>query len=74
MSPKTPSSKTLCIADTCSLIYLSDIELMRKPLFLWLFDEFDVVYSDFVWRNELKPQLRRLPGKIRKKTDQRRGE
>jgi len=61
------SSKTLCIADTCSLIYLSDIELMKKPLYSWLFNEFDVAYSDFVWNKELKPQLGRLTDKIRKK-------
>ena len=39
----------LCIVDTCSLIYLSEIELGKKSLHSWLWDEFAVVYSQAVW-------------------------
>lgn len=52
--------KPLCIVDTCSLIYLSGMELARRPLHRWLFDEFEVVYSQFVWEAEIQPQLDRM--------------
>lgn len=41
--------KPLCIVDTCSLIYLSEIELARRSLHRWLWDEFNVGYSQAVW-------------------------
>jgi len=41
--------KILCVVDTCSLIYLSEIELANKSLHHWLWDEFDVAYSQAVW-------------------------
>lgn len=41
--------KNLCIVDTSSLIYLSEIELANKPLHRWLWDEFKVIYSETVW-------------------------
>lgn len=44
--------KTLCVVDTCSLIYMSDIELGNRPLQRWLLYEFDVFYSEAVW-NEI---------------------
>ncbi len=52
--------KPLCIVDTCSLIYLSDMELARRPLLRWLFDEFETVYSQFVWENEVQPHLGKM--------------
>lgn len=52
--------KSLCVVDTCSLIYLSGIELVRRPLLRWLFDEFDVAYSQFVWENEIQPRLDKM--------------
>lgn len=41
--------KTVCIVDTCSLLYLSDIELGTKTVHQWLFDEFNVLYSKAVY-------------------------
>jgi len=55
--------KPLCIVDTCSLIYMSEMELARRPLHRWLFDEFEVVYSQFVWETEVQPQLGKM-GKV----------
>lgn len=52
--------KPLCIVDTCSLIYLSGMELAKRSLHRWLFDEFEVVYSQFVWEAEIQPQLDRM--------------
>jgi len=52
--------KPLCIVDTCSLIYMSDMELARRPLLRWLFDEFETVYSQFVWENEVQPHLGKM--------------
>ena len=46
--------KPLCVVDTCSLIYLSEIELAKRSLHRWLFDEFEVVYSQLVWENEIQ--------------------
>ena len=40
--------KPICVVDTCSLVYLSDIELGTKTLPRWLFDEFNVIYSKIV--------------------------
>lgn len=48
------SNKPLCIIDTCSLIYMADVKLARKPLQKWLWEEFDVRYSEAVL-NELIP-------------------
>ena len=41
--------KPLCIADTSSLIYLSEVELAGRSLHRWLWDEFKVRYSQAVW-------------------------
>jgi hypothetical protein len=41
--------KPFCIVDTCSLIYLSEIELAGRPLHRWLWEEFNVGYSQAVW-------------------------
>lgn len=41
--------KTLCIVDTCSLIYMSDVKLANKLLHKWLWDEFEVGYSQVVF-------------------------
>lgn len=41
--------KPLCIIDTCSLIYLSEITVANRSLHHWLWDEFKVVYSAAVW-------------------------
>lgn len=41
--------KPLCIVDTCSLIYLSEITVANRSLHRWLWDEFKVVYSAAVW-------------------------
>jgi len=45
--------KPLCIVDTCSLIYLSEIELAGRHLHRWLWEEFNVGYSQAVW-DEIK--------------------
>lgn len=67
--------KPLCIVDTCSLIYLSGMELARRSLHRWLFDEFEVVYSQFVWEAEIQPQLNKIDqndrGLIQRKGSQR---
>lgn len=36
----------LCLVDTCSLIYMRDIEVRNKALRLWLWDEFYVKVSE----------------------------
>lgn len=41
--------RPLCIADTNSLIWLSEVELADKSLPRWLWDEFNVKYSLAVW-------------------------
>ena len=41
--------RPLCIVDTCSLIYMSEIELAGKSLHQWLWAEFNVKYSKAVW-------------------------
>ena len=51
--------KVLCIVDTCSLIYLSEIELANKSLHRWLWDEFDVTYSRAAW-NEIQNQMGKM--------------
>lgn len=40
--------KPVCIVDTCSLIKLSDVQLARRSLHRWLWDEFEVRYSEAV--------------------------
>ena len=52
--------KHLCVVDTCSLIYLSDIELAHYALHKWLREEFDVRYSQVVWEKEIRFQMRRM--------------
>lgn len=37
--------KPLCIVDTNSLIYLSEITIRNRSLHRWLWDEFRVAYS-----------------------------
>lgn len=51
--------KPLCVIDTCSLIYLSEIELAHRSLHRWLWDEFDVTYSEAVW-DEIKRNARKM--------------
>lgn len=41
--------KPLCIVDTNSLIYLSEITVGNRSLRRWLWDEFRVAYSRTVW-------------------------
>lgn len=41
--------KPLCIVDTNSLIYLSEITIRNRSLHRWLWDEFRVAYSRTVW-------------------------
>ncbi len=41
--------KALCIVDTCSLINLSEVQLARRSLHRWLWQEFEVRYSVAVW-------------------------
>ena len=40
--------QSLCIVDTCSLVYLNNIELARKPLQKWLWEEFEIKYSEVI--------------------------
>ena len=40
--------KPVCIADTSSLINLSDVQLARRSLHKWLWDEFEVRFSKAV--------------------------
>jgi hypothetical protein len=40
--------KFLCIIDTCSLVYLKDIQMAGRPLHKWLWSEFDVQFSAVV--------------------------
>lgn len=40
--------KSLCIVDTCSLIYMNDVQLARRPLHGWLLGEFEIHYSQTV--------------------------
>lgn len=47
-----------CIVDACSLIYMMDIELAGRSLLRWLWDEFDVSYSECVW-GEVEYYLKR---------------
>lgn len=44
----TSAAKSLCIVDTCSLVYMAHVQLVRKPLRDWLWEEFDVKYSEAV--------------------------
>ncbi|HYT40946.1 MAG TPA: hypothetical protein VEP90_01250 [Methylomirabilota bacterium] len=53
-SQHSSSEKALCIVDTCSLVYMDGVELVRKPLQKWLWEEFNVRYSEAVL-NELTP-------------------
>ncbi|MBC8492244.1 MAG: hypothetical protein H8D43_00560 [Chloroflexi bacterium] len=41
--------KPLCIVDTNSLIYLSEITIRNRSLHRWLWGEFQVAYSRTVW-------------------------
>jgi len=41
--------KLTCFVDTCSLIYMRDIELAHKPLHRWLWQELNVCYSATIW-------------------------
>lgn len=40
--------KSLCIIDTCALVDLNTVELARRPLQKWLWDEFEIRYSEAV--------------------------
>ena len=51
--------KPLCVVDTCSLIYLSEIELARRPLHRWLWAEFSVRYSRAVW-DEIRRHMTKM--------------
>jgi|SRR5579859_82440 len=42
------TKKTLCIIDTCSLVYLKDIIIAGRPLHKWLWSEFDVQFSSVI--------------------------
>jgi len=53
--------QTLCVVDTCSLIYLSELRIANKTLHDWLFTEFPVGYSDTVWE-----EIKRHSGKMGK--------
>lgn len=52
-------AKPLCVVDTASLIYLSEIELAGKSLHRWLWDEFNVRYSQAVWE-EIKQHAAKM--------------
>src|SRR5690349_8597651 len=54
--------KNLCIVDTCSLIYLAntDTALGNKTPFAWLWDEFEIHYSQAV-SNEIKKHRAQIP-------------
>lgn len=52
--------KSLCIIDTCSLIFMNDVQVARRPLHSWLLDEFEVHYSQTVLE-----EIRRHSDKIR---------
>ena len=56
---RTKAAKTLCIIDTCSLVYMDRVKLVRKPLQNWLWEEFDVKYSEAVF-DELMPFTAKL--------------
>lgn len=51
--------KPLCIVDTYSLIYLSEITVARRSLHKWLWDEFNVAYSAAVW-DEIQYHLAKM--------------
>lgn len=40
--------KSLCIVDTCALVDMNTVELARRPLQKWLWDEFEIRYSEAV--------------------------
>ena len=46
--PKRQKSALLCIPDTNSLINMSNIEVAKKDLRLWLWVEFDVKLSSTI--------------------------
>ncbi len=56
--------KKLCIADTCSLIYLSntDVRIANKLIYNWLWDEFRVSYSNAVF-DEITRHRSKIIGK-----------
>lgn len=51
--------KPLCIVDTCSLVFLHDIQMGNRPLHRWLWDEFNIAYSKHVWE-EVEDNLSRM--------------
>ena len=51
--------KPLCIVDTNSLIYLSEITIRNRSLHRWLWDEFRVAYSRTVW-DEMGRHLKKM--------------
>jgi len=51
--------KPLCIVDTCSLVFLHDIQMGNRSLHRWLWGEFNVAYSEWVW-NEVEDNLNRM--------------
>jgi hypothetical protein len=51
--------RSLCIVDTCSLVYLSEITVANRPLHRWLWDEFKVFYSAAVW-DEIQRHLTKM--------------
>ncbi len=51
--------RPLCVVDTSSLIYLSEIPVSNRPLHRWLWDEFEVVYSSAVWA-EIRRHLKKM--------------
>jgi len=57
--------QTLCVVDTCSLVYLSNLRLAGKSLHNWLWTEFHVTYSNAVWE-EINRHLHKM-GKDAKK-------
>ncbi len=56
--------KSLCIVDTCSLIYLSDIKLANRSLHQWLWSEFEVRYSSAV-RDEIERHKQKINSRDR---------
>lgn len=49
----------LCIADASSLIYMKELQLSRRSLHRWLWDEFDVKFSQVIW-GEMENNLHHL--------------
>lgn len=51
--------KPLCIVDNSSLINLHDITVSNRSLHCWLWDEFNVTYSEAVWE-EIRRHFRSM--------------